>query len=50
MALQDISTVLDFLLGSKGKEALAPLGGRYGDQADRTAFQQILDRLRGLAP
>ena len=50
VALQDISTVLDFLLGSKGKEALAPLGGRYGDQADRTAFQQILDRLRGLAP
>ena len=50
VALQDVATVLDFLLGSKGRETLAPLGSRYGDQADRTAFQQILDRLRGLAP
>ena len=50
VALQDVSTVLDFLLGSKGRDALAPLGSRYGDQAERTAFQQLLDRLRGLAP
>ena len=50
VALQDVSTVLDFLLGTKAREALPPLGSRYGDQADRTAFQQILDRLRGLAP
>jgi hypothetical protein len=42
--------VLDFLLGSKSRDALTPLGSRYGDQADRTAFQQILDRLRSLAP
>jgi hypothetical protein len=50
VALQDVGTVLDFLLGSKSRDALTPLGSRYGDQADRTAFQQILDRLRSLAP
>jgi len=49
VALNDVGTVLDFLLGTKGREALAPLSGRYGDQTERTAFQQILDRLRGLA-
>jgi len=47
-ALQDVSTVLDFLLGTKGRESLAPLWQRYGDQDDRAAFQQLLDRLRRL--
>lgn len=50
VALNDVGTVLDFLLGTKGREALTPLSGRYGDQTERTAFQQILDRLRGLFP
>jgi hypothetical protein len=50
VALQDVGTVLDFLLGTKGKEALAPLGSRYGDQTERTAFQQLLNKLRGLSP
>lgn len=50
VALQDIGTVLDFLLGAKGRDALAPLWNRYGDQAERSAFQQLLNRLRGLSP
>ena len=49
-ALQDIGTVLDFLLGTKGRDALAPLWNRYGDQTERAAFQQLLDKLRGLSP
>jgi hypothetical protein len=48
VALRDVGTVLDFLTGAKGREALAPIGGRYGDQSERTAFQQLLERLRGL--
>jgi hypothetical protein len=50
MALQDVATVLDFLQGARGKEAMAPLVSRYADQGERTAFQQILERLRGLPP
>ena len=50
VALQDIGTVLDFLLGTKGRDALAPLWSRYRDQTERTAFQQLLDRLHGLSP
>ena len=50
MALQDVSTVLDYLLGTRNKDAMAPLLSRYGDQNERTALQQILDRLKGLSP
>jgi hypothetical protein len=50
VALQDISTVLDFLAGTRGRDSLAPVWKRYGDQEDRAAFQQVLDRLRRLSP
>jgi hypothetical protein len=49
MALQDVSTVLDYLLGAKGADALSPVVSRYGDQNERAALRQILDRLRTLS-
>ena len=48
VALQDVGMVLDFLTGARGREALAPIGSRYGDQSERTAFQQLIERLKGL--
>jgi hypothetical protein len=49
MALQDVSTVLDYLLGVKGNDALSTVVGRYSDQDERTALRQILDRLHSLS-
>ncbi len=49
VALQDVGAVIDFLLGTKGSDALAPMWNRYGDQAERVAFQQLLVKLRALS-
>ena len=48
LALQDIGTVLDFLLGKKGKDAVVPLWSLYGEKGEHAAFQQLLDKIRGL--
>ena len=48
VALQDIGTVLDYMLGRKQSTAVTPIWTRYGDDAERAAFLQLLDRLRGL--
>jgi hypothetical protein len=48
VALQDIGAVLDYMLGSKAKEALGSVWNHYGDAVGQTSFQQLLDRLRRL--
>ncbi len=39
---------MDYFQGKKAKEDVMALLDRYGTDAPRFAFQQLLDRLRGL--
>jgi hypothetical protein len=47
-ALRDVGVVVDYFQGKKAKEDVMALLDRYGTDAPRSAFQQLLDRLRGL--
>lgn len=47
-ALRDVGAVIDYLEARKGKDEVMPLLDRYATAANRAAFQQLLDRLRGL--
>ena len=46
--LRDVGSVVDYLDAKKGKEEVLPLLDRYATESGRGAFQQLLDRLRGL--
>jgi hypothetical protein len=47
-ALRDVVAVVDYLQGKKAREQVIALLDRYGADAPRSAFQQMLERLRGL--
>jgi hypothetical protein len=49
-ALADVAAVSDYLLGKKTANDLTGLWTRYAEDAQRSALQQVLDRLRALAP
>lgn len=49
-ALSDVSAVADYLLGRKAVGDLSAIWARYTDEAQRAALQQVLDRLKALAP
>jgi hypothetical protein len=49
-ALADVSTVADFLLGKKSASDLGSIWARYAEETQRSALQQVLDRLKLLAP
>ncbi len=47
-ALRDVGVVVEYFQGKKAKEDVIALLDRYGTDAPRSAFQQLLERLRGL--
>ncbi len=49
-ALADVSAVADFLLGKKTAGDLGSVWARYAEETQRSALQQVLDRLKALAP
>jgi len=49
-ALADVSVVSDYLLGKKTANDLTGIWTRYAEETQRSALQQVLDRLRVLAP
>jgi hypothetical protein len=49
-ALADVTAVSDYLLGKKTANDLSGIWARYADETQRSALQQVLDRLRALAP
>jgi hypothetical protein len=49
-ALADVAAVSDFLLGKKTANDLAAVWARYAEETQRSAFQQVLDRLKSLVP
>jgi len=49
-ALADVTGVADYLLGKKAANDLTGMWARYAEDAQRSALQQVLDRLRQLAP
>jgi hypothetical protein len=46
--LRDVGAVVDYLDAKKARDEVLPLLDRYATEAGRNAFQQMLDRLRGL--
>ncbi len=46
--LRDVGAVVDYLGAKRPKEEVLPLLDRYASDAGRSAFQQLLERLRGL--
>jgi tetratricopeptide (TPR) repeat protein len=49
-ALADMTAVSDFLLGKKTANDLAAMWTRYAEETQRSALQQVLDRLKALIP
>ena len=49
-ALADVSAVADFMLGKKTSADLSALWARYAEETQRNALQQVLERLKALAP
>jgi hypothetical protein len=49
-ALADVSAVADYLSGKKTSADLSGLWARYAEETQRNALQQVLDRLKALAP
>ncbi len=49
-ALADVSAVADYVLGKKTSADLAAVWARYAEETQRGALQQVLDRLKALAP
>ena len=49
-ALADVSAVADYLLGKKTAADLSTVWARYAEETQRAALQQVLDRLKALAP
>jgi hypothetical protein len=49
-ALADVAAVSDYLLGKKAASDLTGMWSRYAEETQRSALQQVLDRLRQLAP
>jgi hypothetical protein len=49
-ALADVTAVSDFLLGKKTSNDLSGIWARYAEETQRSAFQQVLDRLKALLP
>jgi hypothetical protein len=47
-ALRDVGVVVDYIQGKKTRDDVTALLDRYAADAPLSAFQQILDRLRGL--
>jgi hypothetical protein len=45
-ALADVTAVSDYLLGKKTSSDLGGMWARYAEEAQRSALQQVLDRLR----
>jgi hypothetical protein len=50
VALTDVTGVADYLLGKKTANDLGGMWARYAEDTQRAALQQVLDRLRALAP
>ncbi len=50
VALTDVTGVADYLLGKKTSNDLGGMWARYAEDIQRAALQQVLDRLRALAP
>ena len=50
VALTDVTGVADYLLGKKTANDLGGMWARYAEDTQRAALQQVLDRLRVLAP
>ncbi len=46
--LRDVGVVVDYLQAKRTREEVVPLLDRYATEPGRSAFQQLLDRLRGL--
>lgn len=49
-ALSDVSAMADYLLGKKAVSDLSAIWARYAEEAQRAALQQVLERLKALAP
>ena len=49
-ALSDVASVSDYLLGKKTTNDLGGVWARYAEETQRSALQQVLDRLKALAP
>jgi hypothetical protein len=49
-ALADVSAVADYLLGKKTAADLSTVWARYAEDTQRAVLQQVLDRLKALAP
>jgi len=47
-ALRDVGVVVDYIQGKKTRDDVMALLDRYATDAPRSAFQQLLDRLRSL--
>ncbi|MCX7029107.1 MAG: hypothetical protein NTU62_03195 [Spirochaetes bacterium] len=48
--LADVTSVSDYLLGKKTSNDLSGMWTRYAEETQRSALQQVLDRLKALAP
>ncbi|OHD74353.1 MAG: hypothetical protein A2177_00925 [Spirochaetes bacterium RBG_13_68_11] len=50
VALSDVTGVADYLLGKKTSNDISGMWARYAEDTQRSALQQVLDRLKALAP
>jgi hypothetical protein len=48
--LTDVAAISDYLLGKKTSNDLIGMWARYAEDTQRSALQQVLERLRALAP